>query len=156
MFNFDHCFYSMDPEDERYSSQEDVFNHVGKDLLDNAFQGYNACIFAYGQTGLLHFVMNDAIAPEEREMECPPWAWVPHDASWEGSCSRREFVIHNYRRDILTEEFHSVTVATDSREGRRRLDAAVTRTEFTRRASRHGELEWKSDLVAFFAFHFSR
>ena len=28
-----------------------MFNAVGEDILDNAFQGYNACIFAYGQTG---------------------------------------------------------------------------------------------------------
>ncbi|XP_046384192.1 kinesin-like protein KIF13A isoform X3 [Ischnura elegans] len=34
-----------------YASQEVVFNCLGRDILDNAFQGYNACIFAYGQTG---------------------------------------------------------------------------------------------------------
>jgi hypothetical protein len=28
-----------------------VFEALGQDLLENAFQGYNACIFAYGQTG---------------------------------------------------------------------------------------------------------
>lgn len=28
-----------------------VFDALGRDILDNAFQGYNACIFAYGQTG---------------------------------------------------------------------------------------------------------
>ncbi len=50
-FTFDHCFNSLDHNDPHYSSQEDVFNKIGKDLLDNAFQGYNACIFAYGQTG---------------------------------------------------------------------------------------------------------
>ena len=27
-----------------------VFNQ-GKEVLDNAFEGYNACLFAYGQTG---------------------------------------------------------------------------------------------------------
>ena len=31
--------------------QEEVFKALGLDILDNAFQGYNACIFAYGQTG---------------------------------------------------------------------------------------------------------
>ena len=34
-----------------YAGQEKVFNCLGRDILDNAFQGYNACIFAYGQTG---------------------------------------------------------------------------------------------------------
>ena len=33
--------------------QEEVFKALGLDILDNAFQGYNACIFAYGQTGVL-------------------------------------------------------------------------------------------------------
>lgn len=32
--------------------QEDVFKSLGLDILDNAFEGYNACIFAYGQTGM--------------------------------------------------------------------------------------------------------
>uniref|UniRef100_A0A8C9WCL8 Kinesin family member 13A n=1 Tax=Scleropages formosus TaxID=113540 RepID=A0A8C9WCL8_SCLFO len=32
-------------------SQEVVFKCLGEGILDNAFQGYNACIFAYGQTG---------------------------------------------------------------------------------------------------------
>ncbi|XP_055840153.1 kinesin-like protein KIF13B isoform X4 [Episyrphus balteatus] len=50
-FAFDHCFFSIDPEDGNFASQEDVFASVGRDILDNAFQGYNACIFAYGQTG---------------------------------------------------------------------------------------------------------
>ena len=31
--------------------QENVFNALGKDVLERAFEGYNACIFAYGQTG---------------------------------------------------------------------------------------------------------
>lgn len=31
--------------------QEKVFRDLGTDILENAFEGYNACIFAYGQTG---------------------------------------------------------------------------------------------------------
>ncbi|XP_076685082.1 kinesin-like protein KIF13A isoform X5 [Andrena cerasifolii] len=50
-FAFDHCFYSLDPAVENFASQEVVFDALGRDILDNAFQGYNACIFAYGQTG---------------------------------------------------------------------------------------------------------
>ena len=50
-FTFDRCFWSMDPSNEKFDSQEDVYDEVGTDLLDNSFQGYNACIFAYGQTG---------------------------------------------------------------------------------------------------------
>jgi len=32
-------------------SQEDIYNEVGPIILDNVYQGYNACLFAYGQTG---------------------------------------------------------------------------------------------------------
>jgi hypothetical protein len=41
----------VDPTTEQFASQEVVFDSLGRDILDNAFQGYNACIFAYGQTG---------------------------------------------------------------------------------------------------------
>jgi kinesin family protein 6/9 len=32
-------------------SQEDVFESIGRPLVDSAMQGYNGTIFAYGQTG---------------------------------------------------------------------------------------------------------
>lgn len=50
-FAFDHCFYSTDINANNFATQENVFDTIGRDILDNAFQGYNACIFAYGQTG---------------------------------------------------------------------------------------------------------
>ncbi|XP_064484970.1 kinesin-like protein KIF13A isoform X2 [Ornithodoros turicata] len=50
-FAFDHCFWSFKEEDAHYASQQKVYECLGTDILDNAFQGYNACIFAYGQTG---------------------------------------------------------------------------------------------------------
>ncbi|XP_041963180.1 kinesin-like protein KIF13A isoform X1 [Alosa sapidissima] len=52
VFAFDHCFWSMDESNTlKYAGQEMVFQCLGQGVLDNAFQGYNACIFAYGQTG---------------------------------------------------------------------------------------------------------
>ncbi|CAK1540263.1 unnamed protein product [Leptosia nina] len=50
-FAFDHCFFSLDPGLNNFASQKTVFECLGRDILDNAFDGYNACIFAYGQTG---------------------------------------------------------------------------------------------------------
>ncbi|KAL3205384.1 hypothetical protein MRX96_011278 [Rhipicephalus microplus] len=50
-FAFDHCFWSFNESDGHFASQEQVYSCLGTDILDNAFQGYNACIFAYGQTG---------------------------------------------------------------------------------------------------------
>ncbi|KAL0985463.1 hypothetical protein UPYG_G00157200 [Umbra pygmaea] len=52
VFAFDHCFWSMDESNvSKYAGQEVVFKCLGEGILENAFQGYNACIFAYGQTG---------------------------------------------------------------------------------------------------------
>lgn len=50
-FAFDRSYWSFDKNDPTYAGQEDLHDDLGKPLLDNAFQGYNNCIFAYGQTG---------------------------------------------------------------------------------------------------------
>jgi len=51
IFAFDRSYWSFDKSDPNYAGQDDLHNDLGKPLLDNAFQGYNNCIFAYGQTG---------------------------------------------------------------------------------------------------------
>ncbi|NWJ11216.1 KI13B protein, partial [Crypturellus undulatus] len=52
VFAYDHCFWSMDESvTEKYAGQDVVFKCLGENILQNAFDGYNACIFAYGQTG---------------------------------------------------------------------------------------------------------
>ena len=50
-FAFDKSYWSFNRKDGHFAGQEDVFSDLGRPLLDNAFQGYNNCIFAYGQTG---------------------------------------------------------------------------------------------------------
>uniref|UniRef100_A0A3B3STU8 Kinesin family member 1B n=1 Tax=Paramormyrops kingsleyae TaxID=1676925 RepID=A0A3B3STU8_9TELE len=39
------------PDDSCFASQNQVYNDIGKEMLEHAFEGYNVCIFAYGQTG---------------------------------------------------------------------------------------------------------
>lgn len=51
IFAFDNCFDSTDPTSSEFANQEQIFEAVGVDVVENAFNGYNACIFAYGQTG---------------------------------------------------------------------------------------------------------
>ncbi|KAH8820786.1 kinesin heavy chain [Xylogone sp. PMI_703] len=51
VFAFDKSYWSFSRDDPHYAGQDDLHNDLGKPLLDNAFQGYNNCIFAYGQTG---------------------------------------------------------------------------------------------------------
>ncbi|XP_016892278.1 stAR-related lipid transfer protein 9 isoform X3 [Cynoglossus semilaevis] len=50
-FCFDYCYWSVDPADPHYASQEEVFQDLGVLVLSGASQGYNVCLFAYGQTG---------------------------------------------------------------------------------------------------------
>ena len=63
-FTFDHSYWSHDGfeadeagylrpagDSSSYASQEHVFADLGTGLLDNAWAGYNVCLFAYGQTG---------------------------------------------------------------------------------------------------------
>lgn len=51
VFAFDRSYWSFNKEDSTYAGQENLHDDLGKPLLDNAFTGYNNCIFAYGQTG---------------------------------------------------------------------------------------------------------
>ncbi|KAM4540829.1 uncharacterized protein stard9 [Fundulus diaphanus] len=50
-FCFDYCYWSVDPADPHYASQEEVFQDLGVSVLAGASEGYNVCLFAYGQTG---------------------------------------------------------------------------------------------------------
>ncbi|XP_077963729.1 kinesin-like protein KIF1A isoform X28 [Gasterosteus aculeatus] len=51
-FNFDYSYWShTSPEDINYASQVQVYKDIGEEMLLHAFEGYNVCIFAYGQTG---------------------------------------------------------------------------------------------------------
>ena len=62
IFTFDYSFWSHDdfkvlddgylsPISDKYADQKKIFNTVGKQVLENAWEGYHCCLFAYGQTG---------------------------------------------------------------------------------------------------------
>ena len=50
-FKYDKSYWSFNKDDTHFSGQDALFGDLGTPLLDNAFKGYNNCIFAYGQTG---------------------------------------------------------------------------------------------------------
>jgi kinesin family protein 1 len=50
-FNFDYSYWSHDEDDPEFSSQLVVYKDIGEEMLQHSFDGYNVCIFAYGQTG---------------------------------------------------------------------------------------------------------
>lgn len=51
-FTFDHSYWShTSEEDPHFASQRQVYKDIGEEMLLHSFEGYNVCIFAYGQTG---------------------------------------------------------------------------------------------------------
>jgi len=49
-FTFDYSYWSADQDHVDFVNQEQIYNDLGKEVVEAAFTGYNACIFAYGQT----------------------------------------------------------------------------------------------------------
>lgn len=41
----------LQEEDPNFASQRRVYQDIGEEMLAHAFEGYNVCILAYGQTG---------------------------------------------------------------------------------------------------------
>eukprot|EP00045_Choanoeca_perplexa_P012490 m.136546 g.136546 ORF g.136546 m.136546 type:complete len:888 (+) comp16025_c0_seq1:110-2773(+) len=51
-FAFDHSHWSFDQrEDTPFADQVTLFTDIGQEIVDQTFDGYNSCTFAYGQTG---------------------------------------------------------------------------------------------------------
>jgi hypothetical protein len=50
-FTFDYSYWSHDKSGASFATNQMVFDDLGKIVLDNAWGGYNCCLFAYGQTG---------------------------------------------------------------------------------------------------------
>lgn len=51
-FGFHRCYYSTDDSmGHPPINNQQVFTDIGKEILDQMYQGYNSTIFAYGQTG---------------------------------------------------------------------------------------------------------
>ncbi|XP_032569613.1 kinesin-like protein KIF1C isoform X3 [Chiroxiphia lanceolata] len=51
-FTFDYSYWShTSEEDPNFASQRRVYQDIGEEMLAHAFEGYNVCILAYGQTG---------------------------------------------------------------------------------------------------------
>lgn len=79
-FTYDYSFWSHDefteqengylkPSGDKYADQQLVYDKIGTDVLNNAFDGYNVCLFAYGQTGagksysMVGYGVNKGIVP---------------------------------------------------------------------------------------------
>ncbi|CAF4112201.1 unnamed protein product [Rotaria sp. Silwood2] len=52
-YKYDYSYWSCDENinNQKFSTQEQVYQDLGIEMLEHSFEGYNVCIFAYGQTG---------------------------------------------------------------------------------------------------------
>eukprot|EP00929_Paragymnodinium_shiwhaense_P099687 TRINITY_DN6146_c0_g1_i3.p1 TRINITY_DN6146_c0_g1~~TRINITY_DN6146_c0_g1_i3.p1 ORF type:complete len:1638 (+),score=304.64 TRINITY_DN6146_c0_g1_i3:69-4982(+) len=50
-WSFDRGYMSSDRTSSRFSSQQTVAEEIGREILQQALEGFNGCFFAYGQTG---------------------------------------------------------------------------------------------------------
>ena len=48
-FYFDHVFGNNNEFKNKNISQKTIFESIGKEVVQNAFGGFNCCVFAYGQ-----------------------------------------------------------------------------------------------------------
>lgn len=89
-FTFDRSFWSAgDKDDPSYASQQTLFDYLGKDILDHAFGGFNATLFAYGQTGLRPFCIRVVINNQLTSITCHSprlWQILQYDGLW---CRKR-------------------------------------------------------------------
>ena len=74
-FGFDRVYWSIDGG-TLFDTQFDIYEDIGKQMLDHAFSGFNTCILAYGQTGSgkTYTMMGDQKSTEEQAQGIIPRA----------------------------------------------------------------------------------
>lgn len=67
-FKYDYSYWShTDVSDSNFATQNQVYNDLGIEMLEHAFDGYNVCIFAYGQTGAgKSYTMMGRLEPDQK------------------------------------------------------------------------------------------
>ena len=67
-FKYDYSYWShTDTDDPNFITQRQVYEDLGIEMLDHSFEGYNVCIFAYGQTGAgKSYSMMGRLEPEQK------------------------------------------------------------------------------------------
>lgn len=51
-FVYDYSFWSFDDVTGNFVDQQCLYERLAQPLLDRSFEGYNTCLFAYGQVAL--------------------------------------------------------------------------------------------------------
>jgi kinesin family protein 1 len=56
IFNYDYTFWSVNKLDPYFSNQENVFDQIGRPIIENCLQGMNCSLFAYGNVIIVAFI----------------------------------------------------------------------------------------------------
>ncbi len=60
-------YFNLQQNDPSFSTQTKVYDDLGLEMLEHAFDGYNVCIFAYGQTGAgKSYTMMGRMEPDQK------------------------------------------------------------------------------------------
>lgn len=114
-FFYDQSFNSMDRDSPEYASQDVIFGQIGMPLLDRCLEGYNCCLFAYGQTssGKSYSMMGSIAEPGVTPRFCAELfsridAWEAEDPSIRFKVEVSYFEIYSERiYDLLLPEIRS-------------------------------------------------
>ncbi|UJR26288.1 hypothetical protein I4U23_007626 [Adineta vaga] len=123
-FSFDYSYWSHDEfvelpsgvlepssNSSPYASQQKVFDDLGRDVIKNAFDGFNCSLFAYGQTGsgksysMIGYGVNRGIIPIAcDELFHQIQSTKSSSTRYEVSLSMME-IYNEQVRDLLTKDF---------------------------------------------------
>ncbi|XP_066281577.1 kinesin-like protein KIF28P [Branchiostoma lanceolatum] len=134
MFGFDQSYWSHDGfkeddngiyqgTDSSYADQRRVFNDLGQGVLNNAWAGYNAALFAYGQTGagksysMVGYGINRGIVPITCD-ELFTAISKNEDKERQYQVSFSMLEIYNEKvRDLLSKDSKNLTVRQSPKQG---------------------------------------
>lgn len=68
VFECDFAFDSSDDTSVQYADQQTVYQNIGAEIVEDAAQGFNSCLCAYGQTGTgkTHTIFGDWLSAQGR------------------------------------------------------------------------------------------
>jgi len=113
-FKFDFVLDSRgEPGDAKFASQETVYETIGQRIVRCALDGYNACLFAYGQTGTgkTHTVLGDVNDQEKRGLlpRILEGLFTELDAHKEADSNKKSSLQISYL-EIFNEHIHDLLV----------------------------------------------
>lgn len=131
-FKYDFVFDSRENQGGNMASQDTIYEFFGDRVVTSAFDGYNACLFAYGQTGtgkthtvmghpgrreergLLPRILESLFAEVENRRSQANIGKVPSPSSASGSGGGDPFSVRISYLEVFNEQLHDLLVPPKS------------------------------------------